>query len=391
MQFTVASILLTAVMLMYAQNAALRAADVWQLPSDPIVQVMAGLDSVNVDPEVLRAELLRAPQIMAVTGVQPGYAEADAFAYTRAPGADAAPVRISTRFVGYDFFETVGAKLIAGRSFERGRDRVAPPETGSANQTGALGIVVDSQTVRLLGWSSPEQALGQVVYQLGDARSGLAADGALALEIIGVVQRAPLAFMAVGIQGTAFRLDPYTAQPLVRVAADDVAGGVAHIERIWEALTGRAPGSAAAGRVRLVFLDDALEASLTSLNALTTALLIVVVFGFLVALAGIFGMALFVANRRRREIGIRKSLSQAILRQLLVEFGKPVLIGNLLAWPIGYLLADIYVDWFVERMTFTPWPYVASLGITLSLAWLGVGRQALDAARLVPARVLRDE
>jgi ABC-type antimicrobial peptide transport system permease subunit len=68
-----------------------------------------------------------------------------------------------------------------------------------------------------------------------------------------------------------------------------------------------------------------------------------------------------------------------------------VLVGNVIAWPIGYLLADIYVEWFVERMAFTPWPYVASLAITLCLAWLGVGSQALKAARLIPAQVLRDE
>ena len=42
-------------------------------------------------------------------------------------------------------------------------------------------------------------------------------------------------------------------------------------------------------------------------------------------------------------------------------------------------------------MPFTPWPYVASLVLTLGLAWVGVGGQALKAARLIPARVLRDE
>jgi putative ABC transport system permease protein len=99
-------------------------------------------------------------------------------------------------------------------------------------------------------------------------------------------------------------------------------------------------------------------------------------------------------TKRRHEIGIRKSLgagSKEILRQLIVEFGKPVLIGNIIAWPIGYLLADVYIDWFVERMSFTPWPFALSLAITLTLAWVGVGGHALKAARLIPAQVLRDE
>jgi putative ABC transport system permease protein len=232
------------------------------------------------------------------------------------------------------------------------------------------------------------------VYQLSDGGGGRTASGALALEIIGVVARDPLAFMAVGTAATSFQLDPYATRPIVRIAADDVPGGLAHIEQVWDQLAGNADGPSPASGVPLVFLDDVLDASLRSLNGLTSALLTVVVFGFLVALAGIFGMALFVANRRRHEIGIRKSLgagSKDILRQLLAEFGKPVLVGNVIAWPIGYLLADIYVEWFVERMAFTPWPYLASLAITLCLAWLGVGGQALKAARLIPAQVLRDE
>ena len=390
-QFTVASVLLTAVMVMYAQNAAMRAADLWRLPGDPLVQVTTSLDSVNVDPEVLAAALLRAPQIKGVTGLQANEAS-DSDPYARSLGGDELPVNIQSRFVGYDFFATLGTELLAGRSFERGRDLVAGATRGGANQRGALGIVVDLEAVRLLGWSTPAEAIGQVVYQLSDRGGGLTATGALALQIIGVVERAPLAFMTVGSKAKAFHLDPYATYPIVRLAADDVRGGLAHIERVWSELTGS--GGAAASTVRLMFLDDALDAALSSMNALTTALLTVVVFGFLVALAGIFGMALFVANRRRHEIGIRKSLgagSKDILRQLLVEFGRPVLVANVIAWPIGYLLAEIYVEWFVERMAFTPWPYVASLAITLCLAWLGVGGQALRAARLVPAQVLRDE
>ena len=393
-QFTVASVLLTAVMVMYAQNAAMRAADLWRLPADPLVQIMTSLDSVNVDPDVLAAALLRAPQIKGVTGQGEGVENGDPDPYARSAAGDEVPVKVQTRFIGHDFFATLGTELLAGRSFERGRDLVPGATRNGANQAGALGIVVDLETVQLLGWSTPEEAVGQVVYQLSDRGGGLSAGGALALQIIGVVERAPLAFMSIGAKATAFHLDPYATQPVVRLAADDVPGGLAHIERVWQDLTGTARSVSGASAVRLVFLDDVLDDALRGMNGLTTALLTVVAFGFLVALAGIFGMALFVANRRRHEIGIRKSLgasSKNILRQLLVEFGRPVLIGNLIAWPIGYLLADIYVEWFVERMAFTPWPYVGSLAITLCLAWLGVGGQALKAARLTPAQVLRDE
>ena len=125
-QFTIASVLLTAVMVMYAQNAALRAADLWRLPADPLVQVMTSLDSVNVDPDVLAAALLRAPQIKSVTGVgRGGMDDSDPHPYARSTAVDEVPVKVQAQFVGYDFFATFGSELLAGRSFERGRDLVA--------------------------------------------------------------------------------------------------------------------------------------------------------------------------------------------------------------------------------------------------------------------------
>jgi putative ABC transport system permease protein len=97
------------------------------------------------------------------------------------------------------------------------------------------------------------------------------------------------------------------------------------------------------------------------------------------------------AGMNRHTLAAVGANSNAILRQLLVEFGRPVVIGNMIAWPIGYVLANVYIAWFVARMSFTPWPYVASLGLALGLAWISVGGQAIKTSRLIPARVLRDE
>jgi putative ABC transport system permease protein len=391
-QFAIASVLLTAVNVMFAQNAAMRDG-VAGLGAEPLVQLPVSVAQVDVNPDVLAAELKRAPSVRSVTGLRTPVwlARAELGRYSRGSSASDLPVRLQTSFIGYDFFATVGVELVAGRDFVRGRELEESDAArgGIADQAGTLGIVVDREAIRLLGWSTPQQAIGQFVYERADAGTGVATTGALALEIVGVVDRAPLTLTTLGSKGHVYRLDPHDALPIVRLASDDVRAGLTQIDTVWQALA-----SSRAGAVRPIFLDDARDEALRAMNGLTTALLTVVAFGFLVALAGIFGMALFVANRRRHEIGIRKCLgasSAQILRQLLVEFGRPVVIGNLIAWPIGYLLADIYVEWFVARMTFTPWPYLASLGVALGFAWIGIGGQALKTARLIPARVLRDE
>jgi putative ABC transport system permease protein len=390
-QFTLASILLTTVLIMYAQNAAMHDG-IWQLGTDPFVQVMANLDSTNIDPDVFAAELKTSPQIKGVTGAAtPAWGTPETDRYLRSPAADVS-VAINTRFVSYDFFSTLGVDLLAGRSFVRGRDLVAGAETSgdTRRQPGTLGVIIDREALGLLGWSTAQSAIGQIAYQQVESAAGAAAAGTLALEIIGVVDRAPLNFINVGTKANAYHLDPYDTLPIVRLAADDVQGGLEHIKQTWSELTGDLPASS----VRLIFLDDQLDLNLQGMNYIATGLLSVVAFGFLVALAGIFGMALFVVSRRRHEIGIRKSLGagpKQVVGLLLVEFGKPVLVGNLVAWPVAYLLADFYVRWFVVQLSFTPWPFVMSLVIAFAVAWFGVGGQALKASRLIPAQILRGE
>src|SRR5262249_30473681 len=102
----------------------------------------------------------------------------------------------------------------------------------------------------------------------------------------------------------------------------------------------------------------------------------------------------FVTARRTREIGLRKTQgasSRSILHLLLWDFSKPVIVANIAIWPVAYLAAREYLALFVERMTLTPLPFVATLGATLLLAWLVVGFYVVGAARLNPAVALRHE
>jgi putative ABC transport system permease protein len=393
-QFAVASILLTAVMVMYAQNVAVQN-NAWRLGSGPYVQLLSSLARANVRPDVFAAELERAPEVMGITGQrnEAWQNPPQSSSYSRSLSDTEIPVSIRDTFISYDYFSTLGVDLVAGRSFLRDLDPIAslPAEEGRG-QTGRLGVLVDLEAVRLLGWATPKEAVGQVIYQRSEA--GATIRSALAMEIIGVVDRAPLQLFTVGSKANAYHLDPYDTQPIIRLADDAVPSAVAHIRAVWDRLSGYARTDSRDGEVNLVFLDDAFDQRVSVLNGITTSLLSMVLLGFVVALAGIFGMAVFVASWRRHEIGVRKCLgasSKEILRQLLVEFGKPVMIANIAAWPAGYLLAQIYLDLFVERMSFSPWPYLSSLAIALGLACVGVGGQALRAARLQPARILRHE
>src|SRR5262249_11600642 len=113
-----------------------------------------------------------------------------------------------------------------------------------------------------------------------------------------------------------------------------------------------------------------------------------------ITLMGLFGVALFVVDRRTHEIGVRKTLGASvfqILRMLIRDFSKPVIAANLIAWPLAYFVSQKYLDIFIQRVDVSILPFVASLAIALVVAWLAVGGQAWRAARLQPADVLRSE
>jgi len=76
---------------------------------------------------------------------------------------------------------------------------------------------------------------------------------------------------------------------------------------------------------------------------------------------------------------------------LLRDFSKPVLIANLVAWPLAYFAAQQYLSVFIQRIALTPIPFLLSLAITILIACAAVGGQALRAARVSPAHVLRFE
>ncbi|HTE42650.1 MAG TPA: FtsX-like permease family protein, partial [Steroidobacteraceae bacterium] len=113
-----------------------------------------------------------------------------------------------------------------------------------------------------------------------------------------------------------------------------------------------------------------------------------------IATAGLIGMSIHMARRRRHEIGVRKTLgarSSQVTTLLLRDATKPVLLGNIIAWPLAYLATHEYISNYAHQVNFSPWPFALGLTLTLLVAIVAVSWQTLRAARLNPATVLRHE
>jgi putative ABC transport system permease protein len=114
----------------------------------------------------------------------------------------------------------------------------------------------------------------------------------------------------------------------------------------------------------------------------------------LIACLGLFGLSAFTAERRTREIGIRKAMGAgrgAMVRMLLWQFTRPVLWSNLVAWPVGYWIMSRWLQGFAYRIDLSWWMFVAAGSVAVTIAGLTVSAHAFAVARARPIESLRYE
>jgi putative ABC transport system permease protein len=109
---------------------------------------------------------------------------------------------------------------------------------------------------------------------------------------------------------------------------------------------------------------------------------------------GLFGLAAFTAERRTKEIGIRKVLgarTRDIVQLLVWQFSRPVIAANIIAWPIAWWLMRDWLNGFDQRIALGPTPFLLAAAIALGIAIATVVGHAVKVARANPIHALRYE
>ena len=306
------------------------------------------------------------------------------------PGSGNKQVLIGQYDVDEGFFNAMGLTQKAGRWFDPNRtmdDMTTPfpPDEAVEKVLAARGVnvVLNENAVRKLGFKSPQEAVGKTV------RSQLFSDeaGMTDVHIIGVVGDSrfrsvrtpidPIMFRNVN-QGHTHMIIRYNGDPAtVRAAA----------EREWKKITNEVPFNADFSEDIMQELYEAEDARAKMFAAFAT---LAVIIGCL----GLFGLAAFTAERRTKEIGIRKVLgarTRDIVQLLVWQFSRPVIVANLIAWPVAWWLMRDWLNTFDQRITLGPAPFVIAALVALSIAIVTVVGHALKVARSNPIHALRYE
>lgn len=142
------------------------------------------------------------------------------------------------------------------------------------------------------------------------------------------------------------------------------------------------------------FLDEDYQAQYTSDIRISILSKYFAGIAILISCLGLFGLAAFTAERRTKEIGVRKVLGSSAFRIVYLlsgDFTKIVLISLLISLPISYFITKNWLESFAYRIDLEVWYFIGSGLATLFIAWFTVGAQAIRAALVNPVEALRYE
>ncbi|OAN57630.1 ABC transporter permease [Sphingomonas sp. TDK1] len=277
--------------------------------------------------------------------------------------------------IGPGFFGLYGARLLAGRWFDP--RRFASDDAGEGK---VHAVLLNRTAAARLGFATPAGAIGKVLTGSTAPQTviGVIDD----LRLMGPVQ--PVEPQAYALQGTGL-----TAPVLsLRYAGTDSRAVLDRVEQVW-----RRGAPAVPLKVQTVdqmLYETYVRADLERARLFTAGAVLAVLIGCI----GLYGLAAFDTERRIKEIGIRKALGAStrdVLQLLVAKFLRPVLLANLIAWPLAWVAMQRWLSGFDDRIALTPWYFLAASALAASIAVLTVLGQSLRVARAEPARALRYE
>ncbi|MEZ5039305.1 MAG: FtsX-like permease family protein [Saprospiraceae bacterium] len=370
-QFAISIILMVGTLVSYQQLQLLQTKNLG-FNKDQIMVIPVQLSPIVKQFKAFKNAISQSSAILEVTGMELPLGAAYQNHEFRPEGAPAEDWQyFPSIFVLPGFTETFGITMVAGRTFS------ADNESDATD-----AIIVNETLVKQMGWESPAAAIGKQ----------FATPGADNARIIGVMKDFNAASLHQPITPFAFDLPNnenqnnfFTRYYALRINSQNIQETVAHVERVWNSFDPDRP-------LDFFFLDDRLNelyAFEQRINKAAGAFSLLAIF---IACLGLLGLAAYTAERKAKEIGIRKVLgasTSSILNLLSREYTVLILIAFIIASPLAYWLLQQWLAQFAYQTSLHPALFFIAGLVTIVLSWLTVSFQSLKAARANPVDSIR--
>ncbi|MEP6594462.1 MAG: ABC transporter permease [Ginsengibacter sp.] len=268
--------------------------------------------------------------------------------------------------IDYDYIKTLGMEIIEGRNFSK--------EFGSDSS----GVIINETTAKLLGFDSP---IGEKIYTYNESQQPIA------YQIIGVVKNFNYESLRQNIGPLCMILGKSTWITSFKVNTGNIQALVKQIEAKWKAM---APGMSFSYR----FLNESFDEMYRSEQRIGKIAITFAILAILIACLGLFGLVTYAAERRIKEIGIRKVLGATmsnIIGMLSKDFLKLVIIAAIFSFPVAWWAMNKWLQDFAYRIDISWWVFAVAGIVAAAIALITVSFQAIKAALANPVKSLRTE
>ena len=300
-------------------------------------------------------------------------------------GSEMTPITLNRLRSGEEYLDLLDLEFVAGRTFDKTRG------------TDKYKIIVNETAVRDLGWGITENYNED--SPIGKHVTFPSSDQAL-FEVIGVVKNfnfnsvryevGPLMIIheendkmwESGSDFISIRVNSNFVQNSkdISVILQDVETKLGEVD----------PGIP----FQYSFMDQDFEGYFRNEQQMGQVLNVFTMMALTIACLGLFGLAAFSAEQRKKELGVRKILGASVYRLMYVftaEFTVLILVALLIASPLAYLFVKSWLADFAYKTPITVTVFISAALGSLIVAWITIGFQSLRAASRNPVEVLRDE
>ena len=314
----------------------------------------------------LRNSLLSNPGISRVTmsGDIPGNMNTSLSYYAEGMPANSSDA-ITAMIVEPDFLKTYNMKIVAGRDF-----------SSNIKSDYDNAMIINESAVKSIGWSSPKEAIGKRFDMIKNGK------------IIGVVKDFNYYSLHKKIEPVALTYWPdWFGMMSIKMNTKNLSETLAGIKKVWDKVLPGRP-------FNYSFFDQDFNKQYNSDQLFQKVFLTFAILTIFIACLGIFGLVSFSAERRTKEIGIRKVLGAGegkLIYLLVKEFMLLVIIANVVAFPVSYLISTNWLNNFAYRISISGDAFILAGIISLSISLLTAGFQAYNSTRKNPVDILRSE
>ncbi|MHA7128200.1 ABC transporter permease [Algoriphagus namhaensis] len=270
-------------------------------------------------------------------------------------------VKFENITVNMGLVETMQFELIAGRAFS--------PDFGEERKK----LMLNEEAVRVIGLQEP---IGAMLNLWGED-----------MEVIGVVKNFNFESLKESVKPAFLKFDDdFATKILVRISPENQEETLNEVAQLFQQNAGIS--------LDYSFLDEDFQTLYQSEKRIAKLAKYFGVIAIFLSCLGLFGLAAFTAEKRKKEIGVRKVMGASILSILglvTIDFLRLILIAVLLAVPLGWYLSSSWLASYAYQTDLSWWIFAGSGILLLLIALITVGFQAYQAAKINPVRSLRSE